>query len=145
TVRQMRTPTRIAGVELSYGWFTRIGKLGEHHAYGHTGDFPGVSVAAFRFPEDDLTIVVLMNSSPKPGFRAFELLTRIARAELGIPEPELRDSELPRAELDAIAGSYVSGDVRVTVSDRDGRARIAVVAGGKPVYEGALVWAGGRS
>ena len=145
TVRQMRTATRIAGFELPYGWFTRIGELGGHRAYGHTGNFPGVSVAAFRFPADDLTIVVLMNSSPKAGFRAYELVTRIARAELGLAEPELHDGKVPHTELEAIAGTYVYGDVRVTVSDRDGSAWITIVEGGKQVYEGALVWAGGRS
>ena len=147
TVAKMRAPTSLDGAALTvpYGWFTRIGDLDGRAAYGHTGTLPGLSVAAFRFPTENLTVVVLMNSAPKRGFQAHELVVKIARARLGLVEPPLADALPPKEELDAIAGTYAAGIARASLAARDGRARLTLAVNGKPVFEGPLAWVGGRS
>ena len=123
----------------------RIGDLDGRAAYGHTGTLPGLSVAAFRFPTENLTVVVLMNSAPKRGFHAHELVVKVARSRLGLVEPRRADAVPPREELDAIAGTYAAGIARASLAARDGRARLTLFVNGKPVFEGPLAWVGGRS
>jgi D-alanyl-D-alanine carboxypeptidase len=144
-VQRMRAPTALpGGIVVPYGWFTRIAELDGHIAYGHTGNLPGASVAAYRFPADDLTIVVLMNAAPKPGFRAWELLAAVARDELGLREPAIVDRPVPADELTAVAGSYAGGPLRAAISARGDRAWLTVQVEDKPLFDGALVWLGGR-
>jgi len=145
SVAKMRAPTPIAGMELPYGWLTRIAELDGHRAYGHTGTGDGASIAAFRFPADDLTIVVLMGSAPRPGHRAHELVAHIARAELHLPEPTLADHALAPDELAAIAGTYSSGPARAAIAGRDGHAYLTLSIDGKQVWDGALVALGPRT
>ncbi|MFT3696883.1 MAG: serine hydrolase domain-containing protein [Kofleriaceae bacterium] len=103
-IGKLRAPVVVDGVSLPYGMLTRIATIGGHRAFGHTGNYDDVSVAAFRFPDDDLTIVVLEHGKPEPGSRAPELLERIAREQLSIPEP--RAQEAPADERAAIDGAY---------------------------------------
>jgi CubicO group peptidase (beta-lactamase class C family) len=145
SVAAMRRPTMLDGVSVPYGWFTRIGDLDGRVAYGHTGGMPGVSVAAFRFPADDLTVVVLANTEPERGFKAHDVLLHVARAELHLVEPAMLYRPMSQTELDAIAGTYTSGPQRVTVSARDGKPWIVITVGDKRVWEGALAPVGGRS
>jgi len=139
TVAKMRTPTQVAGMAMPYGWLTRIADLDGHRAYGHTGTGRGVNIAAFRFPDDDLTIVVLMNANPRPGFRAPDLVARIARDQLHLPAPALADRVLAQPELDAITGTYVAGPARAEISAREGHAYLRFSVAGKQVWEGPLV------
>jgi CubicO group peptidase (beta-lactamase class C family) len=145
TVADMRTPTVIAGVDLPYGWFTRIANLEGHVAFGHTGKLSGAGVAAFRFPADDLTIVVLANTDPAQGFKAHDILARVARAELHLAEPELSEGRVPDDVLGAVTGGYGMGPVHITISARDGRAWLTITVSGGQVWEGALAWLGGRT
>lgn len=139
TVAAMRAPTEIAELSLPYGWLTRIANLDGHRAYGHTGNGDGVNVAAFRFPDDDLTIVVLINAAPAPPYTAPGLVARIARAELHLPEPALHDHPVSAADLAPLVGSYVNGPNRADVSARDGHAYLVFSHAGTQVWEGALV------
>lgn len=142
---KLRAPVAIDGVgELPYGMFTRIVDLDGHRAYGHTGNFTGLSVAAFRFPAEDLTIAVLVNAAPKPGFRAYNLVEKIARAELGLPEPPATDALPPPELLGQIAGDYTVGPARGTVDVRAGRAHLVVRDGGRVLIDEPLAWRGGR-
>jgi hypothetical protein len=141
----MREPVVINGVgKLPYGMLTRIADLDGHIAYGHTGNFDGVTVAAFRFPGDDLTIVVLMNASTKPGFHAADLIERIARVELRLPVKPVTDQPPPPELLAEIAGEYATPAARGVVEARDGRAHGTIRAGTHVIYDGPLAWRGGR-
>jgi CubicO group peptidase (beta-lactamase class C family) len=145
-IERMRTPVRVDGIDLAYGWLTRIADLEGHRAYGHTGNFDeGLSVAAFRFPADDLTIVVMMNATPRPGFRAHELLERIARAELRLPAEQVATGKPPAEVVAAIVGHYEQGTAMGVVEDRDGEPFLVVRDGDKLLWEGALAWRGGRT
>jgi CubicO group peptidase (beta-lactamase class C family) len=142
----LRQPVVIDGIgELPYGMLTRIADLDGHRAYGHTGNFPGVSVAAFRFPAEDLTIVVLMNSSPRPGFHAPDLLEKIARLELHVPEAPATDPPPPPELLADIAGDYATPGAHGTIDARAGRAHARITAGSRVIYDGPLAWRGGRT
>jgi len=145
SVAKMRAPTEIAGMPLPYGWLTRIADLDGHRAYGHTGSGEGASVAAFRFPADDLTIVVLINSAPRPGHRAWSLVAHIARAELHLPEPALADHAVAQDELAAIAGTYANGPAHAVIAGRDGHAYLTFSVDGKQVWDGPLVALGPRA
>jgi D-alanyl-D-alanine carboxypeptidase len=149
SVARMRRRVRIdasgGGFELGYGWFTRSGDVDGHRAFGHTGNFPGVSVAAFTYPEDALTIVVLMNASPSPGFSAVALQTRIARVIFGTTAPEVKDAVVPPTVLASCAGEYQTANERLRFIARDGRLRLEVWGGDTRVWEGPLVWAGGTT
>jgi D-alanyl-D-alanine carboxypeptidase len=139
-VPKLRTPVVIDGVgEVPYGLLTRIADVGGHKAYGHTGGFIGLSVAAFRFPAEDVTIVVLMNSKPKPGFEAWDVLEQIARAELGVPVPPERPA--PPELLAQISGNYTVGAARGEVKG----AHATIHVGETVLYDGPLAWRGGRT
>ena len=68
SVRAMRTPTRLAdGRRYDYGLGTRMGTFEGHPVVGHTGGGQGFSTVLMRFPDDDLTVVVLKNYAAGPG------------------------------------------------------------------------------
>jgi D-alanyl-D-alanine carboxypeptidase len=120
TLKLMRSPTIIDGVSLDYGFGTRIGTLGGHRVVGHTGNGGGFRNVLFRFPDDDLTIVVLTNTDggePSAGLIA----SRIARAVLGIADELLRDEPLPSALGEELSGTFESAEGAMIVSVRDGK------------------------
>lgn len=46
-----------------YGYCWRISEIGGHRTVGHQGGAPGVSASFKRYPDDDVTIIVLSNYS----------------------------------------------------------------------------------
>src|SRR5437764_8629671 len=59
----MRTPTTLAdGTKIDYGLGTRLGSLDGHRVLGHTGSGGGFRTVLASFPDDHLTIVVLINT-----------------------------------------------------------------------------------
>jgi D-alanyl-D-alanine carboxypeptidase len=107
----MRTPTKLAdGTSIDYGLGTRIGSLDGHRVFGHTGSGGGFNAVLETFPDDDLTIVILMNSRSGAG-PSLELGAAIARTMLGLPERKaLRDLPVPKEELAALVGTYDSDE-----------------------------------
>src|SRR3954470_19144697 len=74
----MRTPTTLAdGTKIDYGLGTRLGSLDGHRVLGHTGSGGGFRNVFESFPDDHLTIVILMNlgdaASPPPVAIAAEI------------------------------------------------------------------------
>jgi CubicO group peptidase (beta-lactamase class C family) len=53
-----------APVKLRYGLGFDAGDWQGHRSFGHNGGTPGVNVEAHRFPDDDVTLVVLSNHDP---------------------------------------------------------------------------------
>ena len=142
---RMRAPVKLAlagaEFELGYGWFTRIGEVEGHRAFGHTGSFPGVSVAAFAFPADGMTIAVLERGAPAFGFGAPVLLTRLARAALGLPAPQLPAAASPPAALlAACAGDYDLEGATLRFETREGQLWVRLPGREEPLE---LLWAGG--
>ena len=118
----MRTPTTLGdGTRIDYGFGTRLGSLDGHRVLGHTGSGGGFRNVFESFPDDHLTIVILMNlgdaGSPPPVAIAAE----IARAALGLKKSALLDLPVPGAELAALSGKYDSDEGIVEIFARDGK------------------------
>src|SRR5881394_773771 len=116
----MRTPTTLAdGTKIDYGLGTRLGSLDGHRVLGHTGSGGGFRNVFESFPDDHLTIVILINTedgSPPPVVMASE----IAGAALGLTEKTaIRDLPVPKKELAALIGRYDSDEGTVELFERD--------------------------
>ena len=122
SLRLMRTPTTLQdGTSIDYGLGTRLGSLDGHRVLGHTGGGGGFNSLLASFPDDHLTIAILMNSRNGAG-PSLVLGAAIARAVLGLPEKKtLRDLPVPKEELAALIASYDSDEGPVDNFERDGK------------------------
>jgi D-alanyl-D-alanine carboxypeptidase len=111
SLKLMRTPGRLSdGTLIDYGLGTRFGSLDGHPVLGHTGSGGGFNSVLESFPDDHLTIVVLMNTGYGAG-PSLALGKAIARAMFGLPEKKtLRDLPVPKEELATLIGSYDSDE-----------------------------------
>jgi D-alanyl-D-alanine carboxypeptidase len=140
SVRAMRTPTRLAdGRKYDYGLGTRLGSLDGHKLIGHTGSGQGFSTVLMRFPDDDLTIVVLKNFRGDPS--AATIGARLARRLIGLPAFTPRRGAPAAAVLAAVAGDWIGDEGAFRLSSAEGRLR-AEISGG-PAVESA--WMGGTT
>ena len=105
SVRRMRAPTRLSsGRTLDYGLGTRLGALEGHPVLGHTGGGQGFSTVLLRFPQDDMTIVVLATTS---GAEARVVAARLARRLLGLPAFSPKDLPVPPDLVQALSGDWL--------------------------------------
>jgi CubicO group peptidase (beta-lactamase class C family) len=145
SVHAMRTPTRLAdGRRYDYGLGTRLGSLEGHPVLGHTGAGQGFSTVLMRFPEDDLTIVVLENFVP--GTPAVTVAGRIARRLLGLPAFAPRGGVPPEKILRAVAGDWIGDEGPAHLAARDGKLQVEL-PGGQTVespWMGGLAFAAGE-
>jgi CubicO group peptidase (beta-lactamase class C family) len=120
----IRTPTTLAdGTKIDYGLGTRLGSLDGHRVLGHYG---GEGRGGFRpllesFPDDDLTIVILMNMGDAASPSPVAVAPEIARAALRLKKNALLDLPVPGAELTALSGKYDSDEGPVEIFARDGK------------------------
>ncbi len=116
----MTTPGRlIDGDEINYGY--GLGLAREHGLaeVAHGGGINGFRAQLSWYPEERLGIAVLMNAgSGRPGL----LANRIARAALGLEQPQIR--EAPAEGLEALAGVYDPGRAPVQVRLDEGALRL---------------------
>lgn len=87
----------------------------------HNGFIDGYSSDYTYFPDHDLTVIVLSNGMYFPRDSAGNISRRLARAALGIPEPEIEDLALPADVLDPYTGSYAIGEWIIELRIDDGR------------------------
>ncbi|MFT3835688.1 MAG: serine hydrolase domain-containing protein [Myxococcaceae bacterium] len=115
----MRAPTKVRGMPaVDYGLGTRLGQLEHHKMTGHTGSGGGYTTAALRFPDEKLTVVVLMNTE---GGSASMVATALARAALDLG-PMKQPADVPLTAMAANwPGTYTSEEVRVEVTLNEGR------------------------
>src|SRR5205085_12416330 len=120
--------TKLAGGRsYDYGLGTRIGALEGHAVLGHTGGGQGFSTVLMRFPDDDLTIVVLKNFVPGPG--AAVIGARLARRLMRLPAFAPRGGVVPEAVLAAVAGDWIGDDGPFRLGPRDGQLHVELAGG----------------
>ena len=77
-------------MEGSYGFGLFVRDLLGHRQVSHGGGINGFNSMLMYFPDDDLHIAVISNSS---GFSSSDVAYDLARDFLGLPEPEPEVSE----------------------------------------------------
>src|SRR5262249_21272040 len=91
-----------------FGWFNR--KRSNHRVISSNGRSPGFTSAIDRYPDDDLTVIILSNSyaavSQDPIAAA---LGAIALGEEFEKPPTLQASSVPKATLESYFGTYQFG------------------------------------
>jgi len=118
----MRAQTTLAdGAKIDYGLGTRLGSLDGHRMFGHTGSGGGFRNVFESFPDDHLTIVILMNIGDRGLPSPIAAAADIARAALGLKKNLPLDLPVPDAELTALSGKYDSDDGPVEIFARDGK------------------------
>jgi hypothetical protein len=64
----MWTPTRLNnGQESEYGFGWALGRVRGHRLVGHGGGRPGTATQISRFPDEGVTVIVLINGRGDPG------------------------------------------------------------------------------
>jgi CubicO group peptidase (beta-lactamase class C family) len=98
--------TSTARGEVDYGLGARLGALDGHLKWGHTGGMQRSWASVAHYPDDSLTIAVLVNTDGYSGPGAVDLEARIARIVLGIATPEFAGAPLPAARREALCGTF---------------------------------------
>ena len=87
--RQMTSSTVLGdGTVVDYGMGTRLGTLGGQRLWGHTGGIDAYVAAVMRFPDADVTVVVLQNTMNASN-DALVVAWHLAEAALDLAPPEL--------------------------------------------------------
>ena len=99
----MWTPTRLAnGKDADYGLGWQVGRVNGRRMVSHGGGIPGFTTEIERFPEDKLTVIVLMNSDAgQAGLLARGIAGRFA--------PELAEKTEPIEDRDAETTARLRG------------------------------------
>src|SRR5688500_13632034 len=107
-VQAMQSPAKLAsGVEVDYGLGTRMGYTDARRKIGHTGGGQGNKAVLARYPEDDVTIVVLMNTERDDAtVTAMDIEDRVGHLFFGTPPAS---PEADAAALTRVAGEYQDG------------------------------------
>lgn len=119
TQAEMTTPTQLSsGRTVGYGMGWGLRGYRGRRVVGHAGGVPGYSSFYGRFPDDDLSIIVLSNRAL---FNAAGLAEPIAALLLDLPTPHREPVTLPAEALGRMTGRYTSviGDA-MEITLRDG-------------------------
>jgi D-alanyl-D-alanine carboxypeptidase len=109
----MRTPVRLSdGTTSPYGLGLFTGAFEGHVRLAHGGGINGFVSDLSLFPDDDLIVVVLINTE---GNTAGVLGEHLARAVLGLHEPEIKDLPVSAAEAESLLGRYLIRDIGQTL------------------------------
>ena len=140
SLRQMTSPTVLAtGDTVEYGYGLSLGELSDHPMIYHEGSISGFQSSLVYYPEDGLTIAVLMNSIAGDEDLVAEVL---ARAAFGIELPGLPDLPLAAEDMARYEGTYTlqmdDGTLEVRVFPEDGRLNAELVGEGATplLYQG---------
>jgi hypothetical protein len=100
------TPSSTAFGPVGYGLGLRLGSLAGHRKFGHTGGILRVWACATHYPDDSLTIAVLLNTDGFETESASAIEAKVARVMLGIPEPTFGEVALTATQRDALCGTF---------------------------------------
>lgn len=108
------------GTRTDYGYGLVLWDIGGERMSFHTGGTPGYTAYLAYMPASDVTVVVLVNASSD----ILAIGPTVVRVARGLPQP--RDVKATREELARYVGTYESGRVKMTVTERDGQLRADV-------------------
>lgn len=110
----MHSSARLSsGVEVDYGLGTRMGFTGARRKIGHTGGGQGNKAVLARYPDDDVTVVVLLNTERNDAtITAMDIEERVERLFFGGAQPTGGPDPSAPARL---AGGYRSGTRKVRI------------------------------
>ena len=134
-LQAMRTPARLpGGLEAGYGYGTRLGITGRHRKLGHTGGGQSNKAVVARYPDDDVTVAVLLNTErTNAPVTATDLEEQIERLFFDLPEPSPSSASLPEQELHRYAGQYRDGSRLVRFATEGGTLTVRPGLGHRPV------------
>jgi hypothetical protein len=117
------------GLDTHYGFGLDVGKVGGHRYVWHNGGINGFLTSVASYPDDDLTVVVLSNSTSVGPDR---LQAEIARFALGIPAPPSEPEPMPEGLAGRVAGTYrmAMAGARLVVSAAAGGDSLTATAEG---------------
>ena len=117
---RMTTPATLPdGSSTGYGFGLGLGELEGHPHVSHGGGINGFSTMLAHYPEADLDVVVLANTSTPWAGRVAET---VARWALGLEVVSVLDLALSDEERAVYEGSYqLMPDLELTVFSRDGQ------------------------
>jgi D-alanyl-D-alanine carboxypeptidase len=102
------------GRRTRYGLGLGLGTLAGHRAYHHGGDIQGFTSYLAYFPDDSLSVAVLMNTQGPS--RPDALVERIANAALDPVAPAGHVAARPK--LSRFVGTYGGGEITVSEAER---------------------------
>jgi CubicO group peptidase (beta-lactamase class C family) len=107
------------GNRTSYGFGLGVGELDGHRRIAHSGGINGFRSAMAYYPDDDLAVIVLVNTE---GPTAGQMAGIIAKWALGIEVLVVRDEKLSDSEMAVYEGTYRLGpDFDLAIFARSGR------------------------
>jgi CubicO group peptidase (beta-lactamase class C family) len=133
-LQAMRTPARLDdGSEADYGFGTRLGFTGGHRKLGHTGGGLSNKAVLARYPDDDVTVAVLLNTErTNARVTATDLEERIERLFFGLDEPSPPAAPAPEPDLQRYAGQYRDGVRLVRIATAGGMLTVRPGLGHRP-------------
>ncbi|MGQ0764016.1 MAG: serine hydrolase [Acidobacteriota bacterium] len=124
------------GYRPEYGFALSLVPLDGRRRVGHNGETVGFAGALAHYPDDDLTVAVLINRSL---IWAEAIEKAVARAALGMPSPVVKDLPLAGEELQRYTGTYDFGVYPLRVFEEGGRLKFDMKLGRPPytlLYQG---------
>lgn len=133
-LQAMRTPARVPdGLEADYGYGTRLGLTGRHRKVGHTGGGQSNKAVLARYPDDDVTVAVLLNTErTNATVTATDLEERIEQLFFGLSDPAPPSAPAPEQDLRRYAGQYRDGSRLVRVATEGGTLTVRPGLGHRP-------------
>jgi len=125
-LQAMRTPARLPdGLQADYGYGTRLGITGSHHKLGHTGGGQSNKAVLARYPDDDVTVAVLLNTERSQArVTATDLEEGIERLFFGLSETPAEGAAVPAGDLRRFTGQYGDGVRLVRVAEEGGALKL---------------------
>lgn len=128
--RQMTTPATLKdGSRANYGFGLGITALDGHPMIAHGGGINGFNSYLAYFPEDSLTIAVLVNTE---GSNPWDIAREVVRTVFGTTPPPVEEMPLSNSERERFVGWYDLGDLQVRVFVRD--EQLMAQATGQPAF-----------
>jgi len=125
---QMFAPTLLDdGTRVDYGLGMRLGQMGGARLWGHTGSIGAYVATVFRFPDDDLTVAVVQNTTDAD-VGALILAWQLSESALGLEPPsfdEVVEVEHPSLPADFVNFGEESEPTRTRVAVIDGELQIS--------------------